>query len=76
MSDQPGSFPGCAQERTKVYKKDYGWSVGLVYDPMRLPGVTTVRPGVAGVLHPPSCGPPPPPSCRPPPSSNPSPPFF
>jgi hypothetical protein len=25
--------------------------VGLVYDPMELPGVTTVRPGVAGVLQ-------------------------
>jgi hypothetical protein len=34
-----------------VCKKDYGWSVGLVYDPRGLPGVTTVRPGVAGVLQ-------------------------
>jgi hypothetical protein len=25
--------------------------VGLVYDPRGLPGVTTVRPGMAGVLH-------------------------
>jgi hypothetical protein len=25
--------------------------VGLVYDPMRLLGVTTVRPGIAGVLQ-------------------------
>jgi hypothetical protein len=25
--------------------------VGLVYDPRGLPGVTTARPGVAGVLH-------------------------
>jgi hypothetical protein len=25
--------------------------VGLVYDPRELPGVTTVRPGVAGVLQ-------------------------
>jgi hypothetical protein len=52
MGDQPGSFPGCAQVRTKVHRKDYGWSVGLVvYDPMGLPGVTTARPGVAGVLQ-------------------------
>jgi hypothetical protein len=25
--------------------------MGLVYDPMRLTGVTTARPGVAGVLQ-------------------------
>jgi hypothetical protein len=25
--------------------------MGLVYDPRGLPGVTTARPGVAGVLH-------------------------
>jgi hypothetical protein len=25
--------------------------VGLVYDPMRLPGVTTMRPRVVGVLQ-------------------------
>jgi hypothetical protein len=37
--------------RIKVCRKDYGWSVGLVYDPKGLPGVTTVRPGVAGVLQ-------------------------
>jgi hypothetical protein len=51
MGDRPGSFPGCAQVRTKICRKDYGWSVGLVYDPRGLPGVTTVRPGVAGVLQ-------------------------
>jgi hypothetical protein len=51
MGDRSGSFLGCAQVRIKVYKKDYGWSVGLVYDPRGLPGVTTARPGVAGVLH-------------------------
>jgi hypothetical protein len=51
MGDRPGSFPGCAQVRTKVCRKDYGWSVGLVYDPKELPGVTTARPRVAGVLH-------------------------
>jgi hypothetical protein len=32
MGDRPRSFPGCAQVRTKVCRKDYGWSVGLVYD--------------------------------------------
>jgi hypothetical protein len=51
MGDQLGSFPECAQVRTKVCRKDYGWSVGLVYDPRGLPGVTTARPGVVGVLQ-------------------------
>jgi hypothetical protein len=37
--------------RTKVYRKDYAWSVGLVYDPRELSGVTTARPEVARVLH-------------------------
>jgi hypothetical protein len=37
-------FPG-------VHRKDYGWSVGLDYDHTELPRVTTVRPGVAGVLQ-------------------------
>jgi hypothetical protein len=41
----------CAQVRTKVCRKDYSWSVGLVYDPRGLSGVTTVRPGVTEVLH-------------------------
>jgi hypothetical protein len=51
MGDRPGSFPGSAQVRIKVCRKDYGWSVGLVYDPKGLTGVTTARPGVAGVLQ-------------------------
>jgi hypothetical protein len=34
-----------------VCRKDYGWSVGLVYDPKGLPGVTTARPGVAEMLQ-------------------------
>jgi hypothetical protein len=51
MGDRSGSFPGCTQVRIKVCRKDYGWSVGLVYDPKRLPGVKTARPGVAGVLQ-------------------------
>jgi hypothetical protein len=32
-------------------RKEYGWFVGLVYDPTEMLEVTTVRPGVAGVLH-------------------------
>jgi hypothetical protein len=51
MGDRPRSFPGCAQVRTKVHRKDYSWSVRLVYDPRGLAGVTTARPGVAGVLQ-------------------------
>jgi hypothetical protein len=51
MGDRPESFPRCAQVRTKVHRKDYSWSVRLVYDPRGLPGVTTARPGVAGVLQ-------------------------
>jgi hypothetical protein len=50
MGDRPESFPRCAQVRTTVHRKDFGWSVGLVYDPKGRPGVTTARPGVVGVL--------------------------
>jgi hypothetical protein len=50
MDDRPESFSGCAQVRIKVHRKDYSWSVGLVYDPRELIGVTTVRRRVAGVL--------------------------
>jgi hypothetical protein len=50
MGDRSRNFPGCAQVRTKVYRKEYGWSVGLVYDLRGLPGVTTARPRVVGVL--------------------------
>jgi hypothetical protein len=50
MGDRPGSFPGCAQVRIKVHKED-GFVVGLVYDPRGLPGVTTIRPKVLGVLQ-------------------------
>jgi hypothetical protein len=51
MGDRPGSLPGCAHVRIKVCRKDYGWSMTLVYDPMCLSGVMTFRPGVAGVLQ-------------------------
>jgi hypothetical protein len=51
MGDRPGSFPGCAQVRIKMCRKDYGWYVRLVYDPTGLTGVTTTRPGVTGVLQ-------------------------
>jgi hypothetical protein len=51
MSNRPINFSGCAQVRTKLHRKDYDWSVGLVYDPRKLPEVTTARPGVDGVLQ-------------------------
>jgi hypothetical protein len=51
MGDRSGSFLGCAQVRIKVHRKDYGWSVELVYDPRELPGVMTIRLRVAGMLQ-------------------------
>jgi hypothetical protein len=51
MGDQMRSFSRCAQVRIKIYRKDYNWYVGLVYDPTGLSGVTTAMPGVAGVLQ-------------------------
>jgi hypothetical protein len=51
MGNRPGSFLGYSQVRTKVHRKDYGWSVGLVYDTRGLPGVMTDRPMVVGVLQ-------------------------
>jgi hypothetical protein len=51
MGDRPGSLSECACVRTKMCRKDYGWSVGLVYDSKGLPGVTIVRLGVARVLQ-------------------------
>jgi hypothetical protein len=37
--------------RTKVHRKDYSWSVRLVYDHRKLSSIMTARPGVAGVLQ-------------------------
>jgi hypothetical protein len=37
--------------RIKAHRKDYGWYVGLVYDPTKLSRVTTGRLGVAEVLQ-------------------------
>jgi hypothetical protein len=51
IGDRPGSLLGYTQVRIKICRKDYDWSVGLVYDSRGLPGVTTVRPAVAGVLY-------------------------
>ena len=35
----------------KVHTKDSCWYVGAIYDPRELPGVSTVGPGVDGVLQ-------------------------
>jgi hypothetical protein len=35
----------------KVRTKDSCWSVGTIYDPRELPGVSTTGPGVDGVLQ-------------------------
>jgi hypothetical protein len=35
----------------KVRTKDPCWSVGTIYDPKELPGVSTAGPGVDGVLQ-------------------------
>jgi hypothetical protein len=48
MGDRLESLPGCTQVETKVYTKDYGWSVRLVYDPIGLAGVMIIRLGVDG----------------------------
>jgi hypothetical protein len=36
----------------KVHAKDLCWSVGTIYDPRELPGVSTIGSGVDGVLLP------------------------
>jgi hypothetical protein len=35
----------------KVRRKDLCWFVGMIYDPRRLPGVSTAGAGVDRVLH-------------------------
>jgi hypothetical protein len=35
----------------KVHTKDLCWSVGTIYDPRELPGVSTASPGLDGVLQ-------------------------
>jgi hypothetical protein len=56
MGDRPRSLPGCTEVGTKVRRKDWCWSVGLVYDLRELAGVTIVWPRVTGVLHRPTIG--------------------
>jgi hypothetical protein len=35
----------------KVRTKDSCWSVGTIYDPKELPGISTTDPGLDGVLQ-------------------------
>jgi hypothetical protein len=35
----------------KLHTKDSSWSVGIIYDPRELPGVSTIGLGVDGVLQ-------------------------
>jgi hypothetical protein len=51
MGDRPKSFSECAQVRIKVCRKEYDWSVSLVYDPRGLSGVSTVRSRMAEMLQ-------------------------
>jgi hypothetical protein len=51
MGDRPQNLFGCASLGTKVRRKDYCWSVRLVYNPTELSGVITARLKVVEVLQ-------------------------
>jgi hypothetical protein len=46
MGDRPGSFSRVRMSEDKVCTKDSCWSVGTLYDPRELPGVSTAGPGI------------------------------
>jgi hypothetical protein len=46
MGDRPGSFSRVRMSEDKVCTKDPCWSVGTIYDPRELPGVSTAGPGI------------------------------
>jgi hypothetical protein len=46
MGDRPGSFSWVRMSEDKVCTKDLCWSVGTIYDPRELPGVSTIDPGI------------------------------
>jgi hypothetical protein len=50
MGDRPGCFSQVRMSEDKVCTKDL-WSVGTIYDPGELPGVSTAGPRLDGVLH-------------------------
>jgi hypothetical protein len=51
MGDRPGKFSRMRMSEDKVRKKDMCWSVGTIYDPRELSGVSTTGPGVDGALQ-------------------------
>jgi hypothetical protein len=46
MGDRPGSFPRVRMSEDKVCTKDPCWSMGTIYDPSNLPGLSTAGPGI------------------------------
>jgi hypothetical protein len=46
MGDRPGSFSRVRISEDKVCRKDPCWSVGTIYDPRELPGVSNVGPRI------------------------------
>jgi hypothetical protein len=46
MGDRPGSFSWVRMSEDKVRTKDLCWSVGTIYDPSELLGVSTAGPGI------------------------------
>jgi hypothetical protein len=51
MGDRSGSFSRVRMSEDKVGTKDPCWSVGTIYDPRELPGVSTAVQGLDGVLQ-------------------------
>jgi hypothetical protein len=46
MGGRSGSFSWVRMSEDKVCTKDPCWSMGTIYDPRELPGVSTVGPGI------------------------------
>jgi hypothetical protein len=46
MGDRTGSFYWVRMSEDKVHINGSCWSVGTIYDPSELPGVSTVGPGI------------------------------
>jgi hypothetical protein len=51
MGDRPGIFLWVCMSEDKMRTKNLCWSVGTIYDPRELPGVSTAGPGTDGVLQ-------------------------
>jgi hypothetical protein len=46
MGDRMGSFSRVRMSEDKVRTKDSCWSMGTIYDPSELPGVSAASPGI------------------------------